>query len=1724
MSMSKSSYTYNRKNWEDSDFPILCETCLGNNPYLRMMKDKHGAECKICNRPFTNFRWMPGKGMRYKKTEVCQTCSKLKNVCQTCLLDLEFGLPVQVRDYALKVNADMPKMGANRDFYVQNAERQLADTDGTTPGGALATIKPDEAATEMLRKLARTQPYYNRNRAHICSFFVKGECKRGEECPYRHEKPTDPDDPLSQQNMKDRYYGTNDPVAEKLLNRAKAAPTLSPPEDPTITTLYVGNLGESGFINEIDLRDVFYQYGEIRNLTILAHKGCAFVQFTHRQASEMAAERSFNRLVIKGRKMTIRWGRPQSHNTNVVLPEEKTFRNVPSLPNPCPAPNFFGADEPTSSKRARLDLPLPPMPPAKVGVPMHAGQESKKTEKKYKVYYSLNKEDLSSQLDKKKSKGKDGKESKKKDTNAPGPERVPLPPLTEAMKAEKRQAQKDLLRRTKINAETPPNICMYTVANASGGVTCVDVTEDSSLIAIGYGSSAIQIKAVGETSLYPLKSMDDLDNVDQEADDILNEMYDKTQDVKNLLLQGHQSTVYSVSFSPDKRLLLSSSLDSTIRLWTIAQRKNVVVYRLNSPVCSDGTAMVWATDRMQPLRVLTGALSDVSCIDYHPNCNYVVGGSDDRCVRLWDVSTGSCVRTFAGHKGSVRGVKISPCGRYIVSVSEEGSLIVWDIALQKMVTYQDTPPFPYMASLCFSRDGGTIVASTPHSAVSLYSLEALLASNTGQGHASNETKVNYPGFSLYTYPTKNTPLIGRQVMRMSYLEGLSPEVEIAEGALVDNKARFADLKMMLDSNKDKDKMDAMKRIINMVAKGKDAAELFPAVVKNVAAKNLELKKLVFVYLVRYAEEQQDLALLSISTFQRALKDPNQLIRASALRVLSSIRVAMIAPIMLLAIKESVRDMSAYVRKVAAHAIPKLYALDPDLQPELIDCIDFLLGDKRTLVLGSAVYAFEETCPDRIDLLHRHYRALCRALADVDEWGQIVMLGLLTRYARSQFTAPEDDCSLNSTLDADHQLLLASARPLLQSRNCSAVMAVAQLFYHVAPANQLGVVAKALVRLLRGPTEVQHVVLVNVASICASDHYPNMFEPYLKSFFVRSSDPSHIKHLKLEVLTSLVSETNVQLVLRELQTYVQMSELAGPSIEAIGRCALKVGTVAESCLSGLIRLIANPSEQVVCSVVVVLKRLLHADADPKLLRRVMKLIHSVKAPSARACVVWLIATHIRTVPELAPDLLRIMTKSFCHEHELVKLQTINLAVRLWITDRERCELLVQYVMQLARFDHSYDVRDRIRFLRNFLGGDHAERLPMTDVFLVEKPSPSVQNQYRRDQFQLGTLSHLLNQKCVNYRELPAFAEEPSDSSLRQGPTDLVLATEAAPGPSRNRKADKQFYSEEDEDEEESSSDEDESEEEESSGEEEEDDAESSEEGDEESEEEGSTEEETEPARMQHLSVNAKTNGKVTKQPDVQKPKKEIPSPKNVDLLLDLNFDGVTINTNVSKHVRASAQYVDDEFLPALQIPGLEIKRRFTRSPSLFSNSMCAVELLVSLSDDFEFSEPLVIAPKKTEGVETGGTVSLFDFKKGQRKVMVGIDFGDCLRHSEWTVRFNGSEYSMRIEATLGEQIEAVEMKIDEFRELVDRLGGMQCHKQTINSNPARFNPRQLYKLANCKQVQGTKMSFASQTVSKKSPVLIVLNPKGSDEIQLSVHCENVVFGSMLSRYLEANIKS
>uniref|UniRef100_A0A668T2D3 Clathrin/coatomer adaptor adaptin-like N-terminal domain-containing protein n=1 Tax=Oreochromis aureus TaxID=47969 RepID=A0A668T2D3_OREAU len=91
---------------------------------------------------------------------------------------------------------------------------------------------------------------------------------------------------------------------------------------------------------------------------------------------------------------------------------------------------------------------------------------------------------------------------------------------------------------------------------------------------------------------------------------------------------------------------------------------------------------------------------------------------------------------------------------------------------------------------------------------------------------------------------------------------------------------------MLESNKESFTLEAMKRILGLTAKGKRASKLFSAVVKNVASENIELKKLVYMYLMRYAEEKQDLALLFISKFQRTLRTQTSLLIRAAQRMVN----------------------------------------------------------------------------------------------------------------------------------------------------------------------------------------------------------------------------------------------------------------------------------------------------------------------------------------------------------------------------------------------------------------------------------------------------------------------------------------------------------------------------------------------------------------------------------------------------------------------------------------------------------------------------------------------------------------------------------------------------------------------------------------------------------------------------------------------------------------------
>jgi len=82
------------------------------------------------------------------------------------------------------------------------------------------------------------------------------------------------------------------------------------------------------------------------------------------------------------------------------------------------------------------------------------------------------------------------------------------------------------------------------------------------------------------------------------------------------------------------------------------------------------------------------------------------------------------------------------------------------------------------------------------------------------------------------------------------------------------------VKMALDSRRESEAINALKYLLALLSKGVDVSEFFPEVVKNVVGNNVELKKLVYMFLVHYADYNntcREMALLSVNSFQSDLK-------------------------------------------------------------------------------------------------------------------------------------------------------------------------------------------------------------------------------------------------------------------------------------------------------------------------------------------------------------------------------------------------------------------------------------------------------------------------------------------------------------------------------------------------------------------------------------------------------------------------------------------------------------------------------------------------------------------------------------------------------------------------------------------------------------------------------------------------------------------------------------
>ncbi len=191
---------------------------------------------------------------------------------------------------------------------------------------------------------------------------------------------------------------------------------------------------------------------------------------------------------------------------------------------------------------------------------------------------------------------------------------------------------------------------------------------DGRLLAIGKRGIAVCDPATGK-EVHAFKSTnapslafspDGLHLVSAGASDPTVSVRDVAGEKPPLRLKGHASPSTGVAFSPDGKLIASTSHDQTLKIWDAATGAE--------------------------LRTLRGHAGYVMKVAFSPDGRYLASGSWDSTVKVWDVATWAEICTLRGHAGYVWAVAFSPDGRRLASASGyagNGEIKVWDATLWK---------------------------------------------------------------------------------------------------------------------------------------------------------------------------------------------------------------------------------------------------------------------------------------------------------------------------------------------------------------------------------------------------------------------------------------------------------------------------------------------------------------------------------------------------------------------------------------------------------------------------------------------------------------------------------------------------------------------------------------------------------------------------------------------------------------------------------------------------------------------------------------------------------------------------------------------------------------------------------------------------------------------------------------------------------------------------------
>lgn len=218
----------------------------------------------------------------------------------------------------------------------------------------------------------------------------------------------------------------------------------------------------------------------------------------------------------------------------------------------------------------------------------------------------------------------------------------------------------------------------------------------------------------------------------------------------NRILKGHTAEVTNVIFSNDGKYLASTSYDGTIRLWDIANGKNIRIISGDSVLCKSKTSYeshiqvshslgfspdgrhivscfgdrgieVWNAENGDRIGTLKGHIGYAWGIKYSPDGNLLATAGDDKIVRIWDTKNYALLKSLDGHTGTIVDVSFSADSKYIVSSSNDSTIRVWD--LEKGICIKKQKYHKGIMKALFNFEGNKIVFSSYDRSVRIWELE-----------------------------------------------------------------------------------------------------------------------------------------------------------------------------------------------------------------------------------------------------------------------------------------------------------------------------------------------------------------------------------------------------------------------------------------------------------------------------------------------------------------------------------------------------------------------------------------------------------------------------------------------------------------------------------------------------------------------------------------------------------------------------------------------------------------------------------------------------------------------------------------------------------------------------------------------------------------------------------------------------------------------------------------